>query len=563
MRSWIGFVIAMLVAVLLAVVATTPPRPVVSASDPAKFSAARAMDHVRRIAVRPHPTGSSENAKVRAYLVAQLEGLGFTVEESRAPLSEVAARRLATWSGDSGTSPQLTNIVARRPGKDPSLPAVALMAHHDTVWGSPGAGDDTAGLAAILEAVRALDVAGPARRDTYVIFTDAEELGLDGARAFFGTDPRAARIGAVINLEIRGAGGIATLFQLSPGNAQAARLYADVAPHPSTTSLAVFLYSILPNDTDLTVPLERGGYVAYNIASIGRAGLYHSPLATPNRLDQGALQQMGGQTLALTRALADAKTLPTRTGDAVFFDLFGVAVAIYPPWLGWVMLVLAIGGFVLARTRAEAEGSAWSGAWRMSALLVAPAVLLFAFNWISGADGNYYDRLAAIPQLTAMALATCLATWLALFGGSAWPPRARIGAAVPLVFLAFVGQALAPTAAYPVVIAVMIAGAVEGVHVLRGWRAGRIAAMVGAGLGTGYLLAQGFTVMQGVGPDLPYVAALPAALAMLLWLPLWPGFGRSRTAAMILAAFALVMAMWVRLDPVPPTVAVYADVKRG
>src|SRR5205085_3485399 len=35
----------------------------------------------------------------------------------------------------------LFRSIARLPGRDPAQPAVALMAHYDTVPGSPGAGD--------------------------------------------------------------------------------------------------------------------------------------------------------------------------------------------------------------------------------------------------------------------------------------------------------------------------------------------------------------------------------------------------------------------------------------
>ncbi|MFX9054231.1 M20/M25/M40 family metallo-hydrolase, partial [Acinetobacter baumannii] len=79
----------------------------------------------------------------------------------------------------------IENIIGVLQGTDPSLPAIALMAHSDSVPGSPGAADDAAGVSAVLEVVRALKAAGPHRRDVVVIITDGEEAGLLGARAFF------------------------------------------------------------------------------------------------------------------------------------------------------------------------------------------------------------------------------------------------------------------------------------------------------------------------------------------------------------------------------------------
>ncbi|MFQ5492041.1 MAG: M28 family peptidase, partial [Phycisphaerae bacterium] len=48
--------------------------------------------------------------------------------------------------------------------------------HYDSQQLAPGAGDDGAGVAAILEAVRAVGEAGDLRNDLYVIITDGEEL---------------------------------------------------------------------------------------------------------------------------------------------------------------------------------------------------------------------------------------------------------------------------------------------------------------------------------------------------------------------------------------------------
>ena len=566
MRNWGLIVVALLGALVLAIMGTTPPPPRDSRADAASFSAGRAMRDVREIARSPHPTGSAENARVRAYLMQRLSELGFAASEQRAPLEERPAKRLAGWSGDAGPAPDLVNVIGFKAGRDPSLPAVALMAHHDTVWGSPGAADDTAGLAAILEAARALQARGPLRRDIYLVFTDAEELGLAGARAFFAGHSQASRVGAIVNLEARGGGGVATLFELSRGDAEAARLYAGAVPRPATSSLAAYLYSVLPNDTDLSVPLEEGGVAAYNIAFIGRSGLYHSPLATPDRLDQGALQHMGDQTLGLASALGNAQDLPKPTANAVFFDLFGLVAAVYAPWWGWVMLILAVAGLGAAFLRGDGAGSVVGGGGLMVALLAGTGAVLFGLNLVSGAGGDYYDRLAAIPLLTGMAAAACVALFLALFGARPTATRTRIGAALPLLALALAGQALAPTASYFMVIPVMLAGVLEGLRAFASGKAVRavnLANAVLASVTTGYLLTLSFWAMQGVGPTMPWVLAAPLALAVLLFLPLWPGLARSRSVALAGFAVALVLAVWVRLDPIAPTVAAYATDKPG
>jgi len=447
------------------------------------------------------------------------------------------------------------------PGKDRTLPAVALMAHHDTVWGSPGAADDTTGVASLLEVVRAVKAGGTPPRDLIVLITDGEEMGLDGARQFFTADPLHRRVGALINVEARGGGGRTTLFETSANNGAAIALAAGAVRRPAGSSLAVFIYKVLPNDTDLSMALGLP-YTAYNYAFIGRPWLYHSPKATPGALDQGSLQDMGGQVLDLTRALLSARELPGKAPDVVFFDAFGLMLVVYPAWAGWIMLALAAAGLGFAGRadwRAVAGGTA-----RMLALIVLAGVMLTAMNQLSFAPGapNYYDRLAAIPRLEAMALASSVAAFLLTMGAWRPNPAAMAGAALPLLLLGVAGQLVAPTAAYVVVLPVMlVAGAIAAA---RGFgMAGQGLAVIIAALVAGYMLSLGHQVMQGAGPNLPVVALLPLALAALVRLPLWPAINRKHVgvSAAVLLALAAGTALHVRLDPLADTVAVYSNDK--
>ncbi len=186
--------IAGALALLLALIAAQPPAPAPADAPADRFSAVRAMADIRRIAAAPHPTGSAEDARVRDYLARRLRALGLAVRIETAPLSPSSRAVLRQWRLPAGPQIRATDVVGVLPGRDREAPAVLLMAHHDTVAGSPGAADDSAGVAAILEAVRALR-AGPApARDLVVLFPDAEELGSDGAAAFFRDDPLARRL---------------------------------------------------------------------------------------------------------------------------------------------------------------------------------------------------------------------------------------------------------------------------------------------------------------------------------------------------------------------------------
>ena len=558
MNKQLALLAALFLGVLLGVRATTPPSPVGADAPPQVFAAGRAMADVRVIAARPHLAASPENAAVRAHIAARMRALGRTVRESPFTPPPASAARLAWWSGRKDFAPTMTNVIGVLPGRDPSLPAVLLMAHHDTVGGSPGAADDTAGVAALLETARALRSDGQQARDLILLMTDGEETGLDGAHHFFTADPLRAHVGAVINVEARGGGGRTTLFETSPDNGAAIARAAGAIARPGGTSLAVFIYKVLPNDTDLSE--TRGGpWTTYNFAFIGRPQLYHSPKATPDALDQGALQDMGAQVLDLTRDLLRAQPLPGKAPDVVFFDVFGLFLLVYPAWAGWIMLAGAGIGLGLASRHEGGWRDGAAGAARMLALLALAGLVLWGANQISLAPGepNYYDRLAAIPRLEAMALAGGLAALLLTFG--VWKPQAagRVGAALPLFVLGTAMQALAPTAAYVVVVPVLLnalaMAAGEGT-------AGRLAALVSGALVTGIMIALGHQVMQGVGPGLPMAAALPLAVAALALLPLWEGVvaRTARIAAALLLAAAVGTALTVRLDPLAATAPVYS-----
>ena len=558
MKNWLGILAATVVALLLAIMATTPPGPVPASADAKSFSAERAMVDVRRIAAVPHPAGSAEDATVRAYLVERLRGMGLEVRETRSPMPQKSIERMTQWSKGTLVPTTLINVIGVLPGRDRSLPAVAMMAHHDTVWGSPGAADDTAGVASILEAVRAIKAQGQTQRDLAVIITDGEETGLSGAKAFFAEDPIRQRIGAVVNMEARGGGGRTTLFQTSRNNGDAVRLFAKAVSHPGGSSLAAYIYSVLPNDTDLSVTLKAGDTLGYNFAFIGRPGLYHSPKATPERLDQGALQDMGGQVLAITSALARAPQLPAPSANVVFFDVFGLFTVLYPVWIGWLMIGITAAGLGLAARRGCTAKDALVGMGRMLALVAGTGFALYVLNIVSGSgEGhNYYDRLAAIPMLEVMAAFTCMAGFLTVYGKSSARNGVLIGGTLLLALLGTAAQVFAPTAAYFILWPVLLA-------TLAIWAAAKyrwLAAVCGA-LTFGYMLYLGHFIMQGVGPVMPSVAAITLALAASAMLPLWPGLEArtSRNAAIALALLAIGTALWIRLDPIADTIAVYSS----
>lgn len=604
MARTLGLLVALAGALLWALMAVTPPAPSGADAHPTAFSAARAFADIEAIGRAPHPVGSDEDARVRAYLAARLASLGAQVSIQPFALDGKSLERLGKWSGHRENGVIGHNLIGVVPGLDRAKPALLLMAHHDSVWGSPAAADDAMAVAAALEVARALRAQGRPRRDLILLFTDSEEIGLDGSTAFFAQDPLGRRIGMVINMEARGAGGRATMFETGPGNGAQMQLYADRVARPSTNSLAVLIYDLMPNSTDYTIA-KRDGIPGFNFAVLGRASTYHSPLATPSSVDPASVQDMGDQVLALASAMVFARDLPPRTPSAAFADLLGRVTIVYPAPAGWAILLIAavLMGAALWRARPRPR-TIGRGMIVTVALLLHGALLLTAVNAVSGGGGgaNYYDRLAALPRLEAMtallvaasmlllarfradarlhlisgamalmwlgllsggplialvalALLTMAATWL--LPSSPLPSGENFGAALLLLIAAALVQAIEPTAA-PLLQWPLLLGAVA--MAARAFLPGTAALIVGivcAVIAVGHLLAEAHFIFLAIGADMPAMMMVPLFAALPLVLPLRPGRVPHWMPAAALAG-AMLLALWVRLDPIAPSVPAYS-----
>lgn len=335
---WVCLLLGLAIANLA--LRTPPPLPADAPAD--RFSAARAMVDVRAIGQKPHPIGSAEIVRVRDHLLGRVNSLGL----------EVLVRpgegvREATEGSRAVAVGAVQNLVATLPGTDRDAPAVLVMSHYDTVHNSPGAADDSAGVAAALEIARALKAGPPPARDVIFLFTDGEEPGLLGAEAFFARDPLRDHVGVVVNLEARGDAGRAAMFQTGPESGDLIRLYAANARQPTANSLAAAVYQRMPNDTDFTHALRKG-LPGLNFAFIGDQLAYHTPLATPDHLDPGSLQNLGDQALPTVRALAMGAALPPPAPDLIYSDVLALGLVAYPVEVGWA--ILAVAGLLIVFT---------------------------------------------------------------------------------------------------------------------------------------------------------------------------------------------------------------------
>jgi hypothetical protein len=138
--------------------------------------------------------------------------LGVDAQRARPEARRATHHRQA---GESATCAQVENVLAAIPGE--TADTIVLMAHYDSVPNAPGAGDDGAAVAALLEVTRIVKSGAPYRNTTLLAFTDAEEAGPLGAEAFFAGNPATKRVKAVINLEGSGSSGPVYLLRTLVG----------------------------------------------------------------------------------------------------------------------------------------------------------------------------------------------------------------------------------------------------------------------------------------------------------------------------------------------------------
>lgn len=366
-RISIGVAVILFIGSLIFVSVATlfPPDPVPSNASPAEFSSARAMKHLIAISQNPHPTGSPAQAEVREYILSQLAALGIESEVQEAT--------------------SISNIVARLKGTQNGR-AVLLDGHYDTVAEAPGAADDGAAVAMMIETIRALKSRAPLHNDVIFLFSDGEEIGKLGAAAFVYQHPWAKDVGLVLNFEARGVKGPSLLFETSSQNGWLIREFAKAAPHPVANSFAYDVYKFLPNDTDLSV-FKEAGFAGLNFAFVDGSQYYHTPNDNLAHLDERSLQHHGSYALALTQHFANLDLANVTTGDAIYFNLFRSKMIVYPvtlviPFMGLaVVFFLTYAVLGLSHKRLAMKGVA-SGFRALLLSIVISCLLVTLIRWM-------------------------------------------------------------------------------------------------------------------------------------------------------------------------------------
>jgi hypothetical protein len=448
--------LAPLIAGLLGLLAAQPPPPRPADAPPSQLSAERVRDRLIDLLgpeSPPHPVGSPANDRVRERLIAQLRALGLEPTRQRAFIC-----------AEQGNCAWVENLIVRIEGasdRGAQRPAVALLAHYDSVGAGPGAADDGHGVALLLEVLRIVAPHAPHARPLLAIFTDGEELALLGARALFvegGERPITKdELGVVLNVEARGTTGVSRMFESSRGAAPLIAAFAAGATRPSATSLAVEIFRKMPNDTDLSVFLDNG-VPGLNFGFIGGVARYHTPRDDLAHLDLRSVQQQGDALLGAALALLAADTSLAPAGDAAYTDLGGRLLLRWPAPLCPLLAAAALLALLFAARRVSARSDMSLKTCLMSLfinLLVLLAGVLGgvaaerALNALRGAADPFPNAFLAAALTLALGASLCALLLLCPLVRRVGAPAQAIGAWTLWGLLTLALALAAPAASAP------------------------------------------------------------------------------------------------------------------
>ncbi len=365
----VSLVVLMILAAVVGIwpLAVPPPLPATTAPD--AFSVEEALADLAVITAQPRAPGMPGLAASREYLAGEFTALGLT--------PEITDEQMVEQNGEFGivTIAQAYNLLARLPGTD-STGAIVIAGHLDGVHTTPGASDCGGCAVGVLEVARALVAGPPLRNDIIFLIEDGEETTRAGSLSFVERHPWAQDVRVAINQEAMGTAGASLLYVTGPENGLLVPEALSAMPAAVAYSFVndlVWLSGTGGSDLD---QLLMAAPVGLGLVYVGNVPAYHSAQDNIDNLDPRTLQHQGENVLALARHFGNLPLDGSLTApDAVYFTLINGLTVRYPAWVGMLLALLAVGGYILLvivglrRQRVRARGLI------MGALLLMPLVL--------------------------------------------------------------------------------------------------------------------------------------------------------------------------------------------
>lgn len=342
-RWWVALALYVVVGLVAAVIYAGPAPQSRDAGGPSAERAIETLDMLLGEEQLIHAAGSQENEHVRVRLLGALSELG-----------------AETWvwplDNENGHRGGMANIIARVPGERRSRPLV-LATHYDACPQGPGAGDAGQCVAAILELLRVLKEQ-PLRYELWCVFTDGEERsevegrGLRGSSDLvkhtdfpWSSENPGSETPVIVNFDARGDRGAVLLYETHVDNFRAMQIAGSGLARPRvSSSLMVNVYRRLPNGSDFTT-FRNAGWPGWNFAVIAGADRYHTAEDTIDNLSPRSIQHFASHAYHLTRrldALGEEELRSIEDSEpAVFFDILGQFLVVYPASWNWIQLAVA------------------------------------------------------------------------------------------------------------------------------------------------------------------------------------------------------------------------------
>ncbi|XAR64405.1 hypothetical protein NMG60_11024726 [Bertholletia excelsa] len=284
-----------------------------------RFSEARAVEHVRVLShvIDGRQEGRQGLKDAAQYIKKQLEvireraGPNIRIEIEDTFVNGTFNMMFLGHSMSFGYRNHI-NIVMRisTVGSQDTEPSVLVNGHFDSPLGSPGAGDCGSCVASMLELARLIvDSGWIPPRPIIFLFNGAEELFMLGSHGFMTTHKWRDTIGAFINVEASGTGGLDVVCQSGPGS-WPSRVYAESAIYPMANSAAQDVFPLIPGDTDYRIfANDYGNIPGLDVIFLLGGYFYHTSYDTVDRLLPGSIQARGDNLFSIIKAFTNSSKL--------------------------------------------------------------------------------------------------------------------------------------------------------------------------------------------------------------------------------------------------------------
>ncbi|XP_022962144.1 endoplasmic reticulum metallopeptidase 1-like isoform X1 [Cucurbita moschata] len=336
-----------------------------------RFSEARAVEHVRFLSqeIDGRQEGRPGLREAARYINGQLEMMkerasdDFRIEIEETVVDGSFSMMFLGHSISLGYRNH-TNILMRISSVDSrdTDPSVLINGHFDSPLGSPGAGDCGTCVASMLEVARLIvDSGWVPPRPVIFLFNGAEELFLLGSHGFMEKHRWHDTIGAFVNVEASGTGGLDLVCQSGPGS-WPSRVYAQSAVYPMAHSAAQDVFPVIPGDTDYRIfSQDNGNIPGLDIIFLFGGYFYHTSYDTVERLLPGSIQARGENLFSIIKGFTNSSMLQNfykqaspeiiihqdKDDGAIFFDYLSWFMVFYSSGLALVLHKIPIAVFLI------------------------------------------------------------------------------------------------------------------------------------------------------------------------------------------------------------------------